>query len=179
MGWQPEEHEAAGVAFEERWRRLDDAARACRALWSGERVSFQGATAGFRDLLQLPAPVQRGGVPLWLGAAASERSARRMAEWADGWMPMESGPAEIRAGLARIRAALRAAGRDPSGFGVRAHAPVAWLADRSADLERTLAGLPALAEAGVTVAAFALAVFARRREEVTPFLKALARLAGR
>jgi probable F420-dependent oxidoreductase len=178
VGWQPEEFEASGVPFAERWRRLDDGLRACRALWRDAPASFASATVRFEEIRCEPRPLQPGGPPLWLGIAASARGARRMAELGAGWLPMDSGPEALRAGLARIRPALAAAGRDPTAFGVRAHAPAHFEKGRGADLDRTLAALPALAEAGATLASFALPVYARDAAGVRPFLERLARGTG-
>ena len=179
VGWQREEYEASGVPFEGRYARLDDTLRACRALWRDAPADFASPTVRFQALRSEPRPLQPGGPPLWFGVAATERGVRRMAELADGWMPMESGPAALREGLSRIRAACAAAGRDPAGFGVRAHAPVFFEKGRGADLDRALAALPELADAGATAASFALAVYARAPGEVRPFLERLARGSGR
>src|SRR5262245_29859676 len=67
VGWQVEEYEAVGVPWEERWRRLEDGLRACRALWRDAPASFRSATVSFGELWCLPRPVQVGGVPLWFG----------------------------------------------------------------------------------------------------------------
>lgn len=177
VGWQREELEAGGVAFERRWARLDDTLRACRLLWRDAPASFRSETVSFEDLVCLPRPLQRGGVPLWLGVAASESNRARMAELADGWMPLGADPTELRGEVGRIRQALEAAGRDPAGFGVRVSVPGAVDAAGRLDLERTIAGLPALAEAGVTHAAFALGRFAREPEGLRPLLERLGKLA--
>jgi probable F420-dependent oxidoreductase len=176
-GWQEEEYAASGVPFAERWRRLDDTLRACRALWSYAPADFDSKTVAFEQLWSVPQPVGGRGIPLWFGIAATDRGVERMVELGAGWMPMESGPDALRSGLARIRAALAAAGRDPRDFGVRAHLPVVLDGGRPA-LEPTLAGLASLAEAGATMASVALGAFVGRAEKVRPFLEALARGAG-
>jgi len=175
VGWQREELEAAGVPWAERFARLDEGLRACRALWRDAPASFTGRTLHFEALRCEPRPVQPGGPPVWMGLAATERHVRRMAELAAGWMPMDSRPEALREGLARLRPALEAAGRTAAGFGVRANAPVVRGGDGWPDLEAALAGLPALAEAGATDASFALAAFCRSRADVAPFLERLAR----
>lgn len=175
VGWQREEFAGSGVAFAERWARLEDTLRACRALWRDVPASFDSPSVRFEGLRCEPRPVQRGGVPIWLGLAATAANLPRLVELADGWMPMESGPGALAADLARVHAALRAAGRDPAAFGVRAHAPLVPGAGGRPDLERTLAGLPALREAGASVASFALAAFCREPGEVRPFLERLGR----
>ena len=114
LGWQPEEFAGAGVPFEGRAARLDDQLRACRALWTGEKVSFRSETVSFEDLICRPGPIQPGGPPIWFGVAASERNAARIAELGAGWLPMESDPEAIARGVALLRRAFERAGRDPA-----------------------------------------------------------------
>jgi alkanesulfonate monooxygenase SsuD/methylene tetrahydromethanopterin reductase-like flavin-dependent oxidoreductase (luciferase family) len=131
----------------------------------------------FEELRCLPRPVQPGGPPIHLGLAATQASAARLAELADGWMPMATEPAELAAGVALLREALRRAGRDPAGLAVRASVPAALDAAGRADLERSLEALPRLAEAGATCAAFALGRFVREPAALPAFLERLGRLA--
>jgi probable F420-dependent oxidoreductase len=173
LGWQREEFTETGAPFEQRAERMGDALRACRALWSGERVSFRSATVSFDDLICRPRPLQPGGPPLWFGVAATEANAARIAELGAGWLPMASDPEAIAPDVARLRRAFEKAGRDPSELGVRANAPVATTAAGKPDLDATLKQLPRLREAGVTIAGFALARFVRSREEIGGFLKRL------
>jgi len=179
VGWQEEEYLAAGVPFAERWLRLEDGLRACRALWREAPASFRSKTVSFDELWCLPRPLQPGGVPIWFGVGLGPKNLARIVELGAGWMPMDAGPEAIRSGVARLREAFARAGRDFAGFGVRAHAPLVLGADRRPDLERTLEGLPALAEAGATSVCFALGAFAASRAAVRPFLERLARAAGR
>jgi probable F420-dependent oxidoreductase len=174
VGWQREEFEACGVPFEERWSRLDDGLRACRALWLSEApASFSSASVSFEALWSLPRPLQPDGIPIWFGVAPSQRNARRIAELGVGWMPMPLPAEELAAGAERIRAAFVAAGRDPDELQVRANARPVTGADGRPDLEATLAGIPELAEAGASSVSFPLGYFARRFEDVAPLLERL------
>ncbi len=177
VGWQREELEAGGVAFEERWRLFDDTLRACRVLWSEAPASFGSESVAFEDVRCLPHPVQPGGVPLWMGMAATDRHLPRMAELGAGWLPMTAEPAALARDLGRIRGALEKAGRDPATFGLRVSVPGVVGDDGRVDLERTIATLPALAEAGATQVGFALGRFVRRPEDLRPFLERLGKLA--
>mgnify|MGYP006385235391 CR=1 FL=1 len=60
----------------------------------------------------------------------------------------------MRDGVARIRDAFVAAGRDPATLQVRAHLPMYFDAAGKGDLERTIADIPAMLEAGATVVEF-------------------------
>ena len=179
VGWQPEEFCGSGSEFEARWARLDDTLRACRVLWRDSPASFSCERFHFEELWCEPRPQQEGGVPIWLGVAATERGVRRMVELGDGWMPLETDLEALGAAVGRIHQALLAAGRDPDAFGVRVAAPLVLDADRRPELEGTLEGLAALEAAGATVASFALAAFCRHRDEVRPFLERLASERGR
>jgi probable F420-dependent oxidoreductase len=174
LGWQREEYEGAGVPWAGRGARLDDTLRACRALWTADApVSFRSDTVAFRELRSAPRPVQPGGPPLWFGVAASERNAARIAELGAGWLPMETDPDAIARGVARLRRAFERAGRDPATLGVRANAPIERGPDGQPDLDRTLAALPRLSAAGVTIAAFALPTWIRSAADAPDFFSRL------
>lgn len=172
-GWQREEYDASGIAWEDRWQLLEDGLRACRALWAEAPASFSSATVSFDEIWSLPRPVQEGGVPFWFGVKLTRKNLARIAELGAGWMPMDSRPENLRLGIAKLRAAFDEAGRCFDGFRVRAHPEVVLRADKSVDLEATLAGSSALAELGVTDLSFGLPRFARSRDEIPSFFERL------
>ncbi len=150
VGWQREEYDVAGVPFADRWSRLDDGLRACRALWAGGPTSFTSPSVSFTDIWCEPRPAQAR-LPVWLGAKATDRNCARIAEWGDGWMPLETrtGPDELLEGIARLRAAFAAAGRAEDQLRVRAGLP-AVRGDDGLDLPATRDAALRLADAGVT-----------------------------
>ncbi len=174
VGWQPEEYAAAGVPFEGRYARMLDTLRACRALWRDAPAQFASSSVAFEEVGCLPRPAQDP-LPLWFGLRATPRNAARIAELGQGWMPIGSDPAALAADVTTLREAFAEAGRDPAELGVRAAPAVRLGSGGRPDLEATLAGLPALAESGATVAAVALAAFAGRPEELPGFFSRLAR----
>ncbi len=178
VGWQEEEYQASGIPFDRRLSRMTDQLRACKVLWSSQPASFDSPTVRFRDITQVPAPVQAGGVPLWFGIAAGEQNCRRIAELGAGWVPISVDPGAIAPGVASLRAAFRAAGRDPAELGVRAGVRPLFTNDGRPDLEATLAQVPAMAEAGVTCIEMQPAVFCRERTDLVPFLRRIVKLRG-
>jgi len=178
VGWQEEEYLASGIPFERRLSRLTDQLRACRALWSGHPASFESPTVRFRDVVQVPAPVQPGGVPLWFGIAAGDENCRRIAELGAGWVPISVDPGAIAPGVAKLRAAFRAAGRDPGELGVRSGLRPVFSSAGRPDLEATLAQLPAIVEAGATCLELQPSIFCRERADLVPFLRRVAKLRG-
>lgn len=173
-GWQREEYDAAGVPWDERWQRLDDGLRACRALWSSSPASFEGPTVAFTDLWCEPRPVQER-LPLWLGAKATARNCARVADWGDGWMPLEArtGSDELFDGIAALRSAFEAAGRSPDELLVRAGMPFVR-SDDGFDLPATRDAALRLRDAGVTHLSVNLRRSIASADDARAFLEQLA-----
>jgi probable F420-dependent oxidoreductase len=150
VGWQREEYAVAGVPWEERWGRLDDGLRACRALWSDSPATFASPSVTFEEIWCEPRPAQER-LPLWLGAKATEANCARVADWGDGWMPLEArtGSDELIEGIARLRSAFATAGRSPDELRVRAGMPFVR-GDDGFDFPATREAALRLADAGVT-----------------------------
>jgi probable F420-dependent oxidoreductase len=165
-GWQKEEYDAEGLDFARRWQLFEDGLRACKVLWRDAPAAFASPTVSFREIWCLPRPAQPGGPPLWFGVALGPRNLARIAELGAGWMPMDSRPEALREGIAKLRDAFLAAGRSFEGFGVRAHVDYVRRADKSLDLDATLASISARAEAGATSVSLALAQIVRTRAEI-------------
>jgi len=103
-GWIREELEAAGVAWTERGRFLDEGIKVLRHLWSQDGpISFSGRYTNFREMLFEPKPARRGGPPIWVGGM-TDPSLRRVARTADGWLPWAVSNEELAEGAEKIRA---------------------------------------------------------------------------
>ena len=125
-GYQKTEFYALGVDLRERNALFDEALDVLPLHWSGEPFSYHGLHFDARDVIARPRPVQDP-IPIWIGGN-SKLSRRRVAERAQGWMPM-LGSAELSATtrtvaitslaqlaemITEVRAAAQAAGRtDP------------------------------------------------------------------
>lgn len=174
-GWLAKEYEALGLDFRARGRLLDDALAVCTALWRGGAVDHASEHLRFEDVHCAPQPLQPGGVPLWVGGELHARNVERIVRFASGWIPAPpTGRAEAAAGAARLREALRAAGRDPAGFRVRMTLPVTRGADDRPSLARSLEALPALLEAGATDLFVFGAAFAPRPRDAPALFAELA-----
>jgi probable F420-dependent oxidoreductase len=150
VGWQREEYEAAGLSFEGRGRLLNETLAVCQALWREERANFDSDGLHFEGIHCMPKPLQPGGVPILVSGTLNDRVIDRVVRFGDGWIPWGPDAKDPVVGIARLREALAAAGRDASGFQVFGSLPVVKGPDRSIDLARTMEAVPALAEAGVT-----------------------------
>jgi probable F420-dependent oxidoreductase len=150
-GWQRAEYEASGIPWDGRFSRMEEQIRACKAIWRDGPASFEGATVSFRDIHCEPKPARPGGVPIWLGIGLTDRNIARIAELADGWLPLETDPARLALDIARLGAACRDRGRDPSGLGIRATLFPSLGPAGHVDYQLTLDKARALTRAGVTV----------------------------
>ncbi len=173
-GWQREEYEASMLPFERRGKRLEEQVRACLALWRDAPASYEGETVRFEGIYSRPAPVQTP-LPLWFGFAPTPLNARRIAEYGAGWLPISQSAAELADGVATLRKAFEAAGRDPAELQVRAQLPPV-MGLKGPDLEATLGGLEAALDAGVTHVEVLPIVFCRKPDQIQPLLERVAKL---
>ena len=121
-GWYGGEFEAMGIPPAERGDRLEETVAACKELWSPGPSSFDGKWNSFTDMICEPAPLTRGGPPVWWGMKGTTPAAgRRVATMGDGWIAAESATViDIAQSVDNIQTAWADAGRDPSTIGVRA-----------------------------------------------------------
>jgi probable F420-dependent oxidoreductase len=150
VGWQREEYEAAGLAFDGRGRLLDETLRVCQVLWSSERASYKSEALSFDAIHMMPKPLQPGGVPIWVSGTVNPRVAKRLAEFGSGWIPWGDAAADLGQGLGKMRAALEAEGRDLADLDVVGNLPLRRTDGGEPDLAATMAPVSALAEHGVT-----------------------------
>jgi probable F420-dependent oxidoreductase len=106
-GWNREEMENHGADYQHRWKIVREKVLAMREIWTQEAAEFHGDFVDFDPIWSYPKPVQEGGPPIWIGAN-SRWVFDRVADYADGWMPiggLGSGNME------RLEQALAAKGR--------------------------------------------------------------------
>jgi alkanesulfonate monooxygenase SsuD/methylene tetrahydromethanopterin reductase-like flavin-dependent oxidoreductase (luciferase family) len=131
MGYAASQHpmaakelEVMGVQSKERPARLEEMIQALRVLWSDEHASFHGKYYSFDDVNLLPKPAQQpcpiyiAGTPrsTQIGDRGVERSLRRIARYADGWMTNQIELKRFRDYVGRLRDMLTEEGRDPDTF---------------------------------------------------------------
>ena len=131
MGYPATQHpmaakelEVMGVASKQRPGRLEEMLQALRVLWSDEHASFHGKYYSFDDVNLLPKPAQQpcpiyiAGTPrpTQIGDRGVERSLRRIARYADGWMTNQIELSMFEDYQKRLHNMLIEEGRDPEKF---------------------------------------------------------------
>jgi probable F420-dependent oxidoreductase len=115
VGWNAVEYEALGLSFSDRGVRSEEQIALMRELWAAPLVTFQGRWEKVDNAGIKPRPAA-GRIPVWLGGA-SDRTLRRIARIADGWLPNAS-PAEGAKLVELVQGYAREAGRDPAQLGL-------------------------------------------------------------
>ena len=117
-GSSPGDYAAAGIGFQERWRRFDEALRVLRVLLHDDVHGFEGEFYSTRDVVLQPRPVQRPGPPIWVASWGSPAGLRRVARLGDGWLASayNTTPEAFTAARRKLAALLRAVEKDPDRF---------------------------------------------------------------
>jgi probable F420-dependent oxidoreductase len=150
VGWQREEYDAAGLAFEERGKLLDQTLELCKRLWTEPTTTIHEGRLEATRVHMMPKPVQPGGIPIWISGTVNPAMLRRLARFGAGWIPWGPAIADIRPALVRVRQHLTDAGRDPDELQVLCSLTVRRHSDVRLDLDETFAPVADLIDAGVT-----------------------------
>ena len=119
-GWLAEEFAALNVPFDDRGKRLDEYIAVMRALWTGDKASFDGDYFHFADCISRPRPVN-GMVPIVIGGHTPV-AARRAGRLGDAFFPMSASLGELADIISTMRATASEAGRDPDAIEIYAGA---------------------------------------------------------
>ena len=113
------EYEAMGVRKRDRGKRLDEAIRVMRRLWTEDSVTYESEFLKLTEASIQVRPAQAN-IPIWIGSR-TEPGLRRTGRLGDGWLPTQITPEEVEKGIARIQEHAAEAGRefDPGHYGVQ------------------------------------------------------------
>jgi F420-dependent oxidoreductase-like protein len=115
-GWMEDEHRQYGLPLPplgERMRRLEEACRILKALWTEPRATVEGAYYQVREAVHEPKPVQRPHPPLVIGTSGERIGLRIVARHAQEWNMSKGTPEEFGRLSALLDGYCREAGRAP------------------------------------------------------------------
>ncbi len=116
-GWFEDEHRQYGLPLPpvgERMRRLEEACRIMKALWTERRATVDGEYYQVREAHCEPKPVQQPHPPIVIGGGGEKLLLRIVAQHADVWNLSKGTPEEFRHKCAVLDEHCRAVGRDPA-----------------------------------------------------------------
>ena len=88
-GWNAAEMANHGVQIKDRFKVTRERILAMKEIWTKEIAEYHGAFVDFDPMWCWPKPVQAGGPPVLMGAW-SKWAPRRIAEYCDGWLPIDA-----------------------------------------------------------------------------------------
>jgi len=94
-GWLAEEMENHGLAYAQRWSVLRECVLAMQACWTQENAEFHGEFYDFDPVWVEPKPVSKPHPPIFIGASSTWAMAR-IAEYAQGWYPVQTPDFDLR-----------------------------------------------------------------------------------
>ena len=113
IGWSAEEFAGLGISFERRAQRTREYIEVMRLLWSVDEASFHGEFVNFDAAMSFPKPERRVKLPIIFGGESTP-ALKRTADMGSGWFGFNVGPADAAPLADKLRAMLKASGRDPS-----------------------------------------------------------------
>ena len=111
IGWSAEEFAALGIPFERRAQRTREYIEVMRRLWSDDTATFHGEFVNFDAAKCFPKPARGGKLPIIFGGESGP-ALRRTADIGNGWFGFNVGPDDVAPLADKLRAMLKANGRD-------------------------------------------------------------------
>jgi probable F420-dependent oxidoreductase len=170
FGYNRPEAADHGFPVRERAVVVEETVRLMRALWSEDEAEYEGQYRRVSKSWAWPKPFRPGGPPVLLGVRATPRNFDRIVAWADGWIPMGTGPANasFEGDLSELRARWRDGDR-PGAPELCCFFQPGSAADMAHQIER-----------GAELSVQRMQVFLedRGREDVLPVLDTIAQVIG-
>jgi F420-dependent oxidoreductase-like protein len=154
--WYEAEHQGLGVDYPADRVRLDmleEAVQVCRAMFTGDDVSFGGAHFRLDHARNLPRPVQPGGPKIMIGGGGEKRTLRLVARYGDK-CNVTGDLATLTRKIDVLRRHCADVGRDPAEVAVTWMTPLILTtsAENTAEVHQMLAAAASAEEtAGFTV----------------------------
>ena len=114
-GTVPGSFEAYGASVRQRGRYSDEALEVMKSLWTGDPVTFSGKLLDLDNYVLGGRPTASPHPPIWIGGTA-EGVLKRVARFADGFIPHSISPELYQDLWSRIEDHCEAIGRDPASI---------------------------------------------------------------
>ena len=117
-GWNQDEIENHGTAFESRHKLARERVEAMKAIWANDEPEYHGDLVRFDKMMMWPKPFQKPHPPIIVGGRFAF-AAKRAIRYGDGWIPRDDWLERDGMGvIEQFRTMAREGGRDP------AHLPI-------------------------------------------------------
>jgi probable F420-dependent oxidoreductase len=120
-GWNREEFANHGFSPKQRAQLLEETVLLMKELWTKDVARFEGELLRLPPSWAWPKPHQKPYPPVYLGVPGNEKNYKRIARFADGWLPMGVALSQpnFESEIAIIHREFEAVGRDASQLRLR------------------------------------------------------------
>jgi alkanesulfonate monooxygenase SsuD/methylene tetrahydromethanopterin reductase-like flavin-dependent oxidoreductase (luciferase family) len=134
------DYEIVGMDHNDMWPRFEEGVQAMRAYLTPEAPPFRGRFYDTTGVNLTPRPVQRPGLPIWIGSWGSNAGLRRVARLADGWLssagPGHQSPEQFAEDIKRLNTFLIQEGKDPATFPTAVSTMALFISEDAEELAR-------------------------------------------
>lgn len=139
-GWDRVECAILGGDFDHRWTQIRESIEVMKGLWTVDGYAHQGRYYDFPAVRCFPQPANKPHPPILLGSFPSERTFKRIVNYADGWLPIVFSAQDLGGYVDQIKQCCEQKARDFSTIDISVFgAMTQW---------RTRADVTALGKAG-------------------------------
>ena len=94
IGWSKDEYQVSNIPFKERGKRADEFIQTIQRIWTDDVVEFRGKFYNIPTSKIGPKPVQKPGIPIYLGGFSPNTFSRIIKYNLNGWLGVVGGPLE-------------------------------------------------------------------------------------
>ena len=117
LGWSKDEYDAMGATMKGRGKRADEFMKVIKTIWTTDPAEFHGKYFQLPKSIIQPKPIQKPHPPIFM-AGFAPLAMKRVATFADGWMPVGLSVDQLKLMAKQIKDMVKNAGRDPAAFKV-------------------------------------------------------------
>ena len=94
LGWSKDEYQASNIPFANRGERADEFVQVMKTIWTNDVVEFEGKYYNIPASKIDPKPIQKPGIPVYLGGFTPNTFSRIIKYDLNGWLGVVGGPLE-------------------------------------------------------------------------------------
>ena len=117
LGWSKDEYQASNIPYANRGERADEFIQVMKKIWTDDVVEFKGKYYNIPASKIDPKPIQKPGIPVYLGGFTPNTFSRITKYDLDGWLGVVVGPLEyIENSIKSIKGQASQLNKNPNNF---------------------------------------------------------------
>ncbi|MGB6528016.1 MAG: LLM class flavin-dependent oxidoreductase [Candidatus Nitrosopolaris sp.] len=116
LGWSKDEYQASNVPYANRGERADEFLQVMTKIWSDDVVEFKGKYYNIPASKIDPKPIQKPGIPVYLGGFTPNTFSRIVKYDLNGWLGVVGGHLEYIEGIKSIKGQASRVNKNPNNF---------------------------------------------------------------